>query len=91
MKIDRTSYIDDLVQQKKDTLSLCALEPKRKFTEKKVTGLSWHKPKEDPDWRIKKQRGPDMGSYDPRESLKKVEKSVGNTVFSKSNIPNFSS
>lgn len=31
-----------------------------------------------------------MGSYDPRESLKNIEKKTCNTIISKTNIPNFS-
>ena len=32
--------------------------------EKRVTGMAWRTPDKE-DWRPKKEKGPDMASYDP--------------------------
>ncbi len=91
MKIERKSYIDELVKAAKGNSGPGALTPKvtflylpikRNFYEKRVTGLSWKKC-EKVDWKIKKEEGPDMGSYNAGESRKVIERSVGNTLFSK--------
>ncbi|CDW75861.1 UNKNOWN [Stylonychia lemnae] len=89
MKTDKKSYIDDEIQRKSFNLGPGALNPKRAFYEKRVTGLSWKKVEKE-DWKIQKKEGPDMGSYNPSKSYKNIDKKTHNVIISKTDTPNFS-
>jgi hypothetical protein len=53
--------------------------------EKRVTGFAWKTP-EKKSWKFEKEKGPDMGSYDPTKSYKMINSNTKTVTFTKVSI-----
>ena len=83
MKIDRKSYLDDTIKTQKQSLtSPGCYTVKKAFMEKKIPSYGWSKPvAKDEDGKKSqsnvfpiKKSGPDVGSYNPSQTHKFLDK-----------------